>query len=140
MTRATDLAKIGVASAVLGAAFFLIGWFVFKKQNCEKAFFTLDDVKCYDCTEIFGDQCLNCVDNKACLACKSGNYLDKGQCIGCSTMWKGCTYCTKSGCLNCVDGYYLDMGVCKKCDDIDGCVPGQCTISGCQQCTEGNFV
>ena len=140
LTRASDLAKIGVAAALLGAAFFSVGWFSFKKQSCEKAFFTLDDVKCFDCKEIFGDQCLNCVDNKSCLACKPGNFLDNGQCNSCSLTWTGCTYCTKSGCLNCEDGFYLDMGVCKKCSDIEGCVAGQCTISGCQQCTEGNYV
>jgi hypothetical protein len=53
--RALDLAKIGIAASVLGAAFFAMGWFLFKKQGCEKAFFTIDDIRCFDCREIFGD-------------------------------------------------------------------------------------
>jgi len=53
--RSLDLAKIGIAATVLGASFFVSGWYLFKKQNCEKAFFTIDEIRCIDCREIFGD-------------------------------------------------------------------------------------
>jgi hypothetical protein len=74
--------------------------------------------------------CLSCIGENQCLICKTGYYLDNGQCTLCNDLFKGCMVCTAYACQVCKSNYFQDMsstppGSCVACSD---------SISGCNLC------
>lgn len=96
-------------------------------QQCYSRDSCQDNIGCTSCKSGYflqngeclkcNSTCLSCLNNLNCSSCKSAFFLENGTCQDCS---KDCNYCSSNlNCTSCKNGYFVLNGTCQINSQID---------------------
>jgi len=94
--------------------------------DCEDGFQSIHGY-CRECSEMFGDLCSTCDENK-CTSCSGNGILINNVCVeNCASAFgKGCIECNSQTCLRVEKGYFIGFGYSISCNVLPLVALGRC--------------